>query len=423
MKNLIKKEKIKEIYGNYFESLSVFLKWVAAGIMLGIFGGLIGTAFCYALSFVTEFRNAYPVIIWGLPLGGLLIVLLFKKSGLHPTDTNGILLAVHTPARISASTGPLIFIGSVITHLFGGSAGREGAALQLGGVLGWHMAKLFRQDEKDTHIVVMAGMSAVFAALFGTPITAAVFAMEVASVGILHFSALVPCLAASLTASHLAVKLGVAPEAFSITAAPHLLSSNIYGTVIIAVSCAVLSIVLCVGLHKGHRIAKKFLPNPYLRIAAAGLTISILTWLLGTNDYNGAGMHIVEKAMHGEAAPEAFALKLIFTIITMSCGYKGGEIVPAMFIGSTAGCVIGNMLGMPAGLGASVGLLSMFCGSLNCPISAIFLGLELFGSEYIHFFAIASAVSYILSGTFSLYHEQKIIYSKLHPQFINKYAE
>lgn len=423
MRYIKENERLKEIYRNYFESLFMFLKWLAAGIMLGLSGGLIGTAFCYALSFVTELRESYPLIIWGLPLGGLLIVLLFKKCGLHPTDTNGVLLAVHTPAKISASTGPLIFIGSVITHMFGGSAGREGAALQLGGVLGWHTAKLFRQDEKDTHIVVMAGMSAVFAALFGTPITAAVFAMEVASVGILHFSAIVPCLAASLVASHLAVWLGVTPESFHITVAPHLLSSNIYGTVIIAVCCALLSIVFCVGLRRGHRRAKEILPNPYLRIAVAGLTISVLTWLLGTNDYNGAGMHIIEKAMHGEAAPVAFALKLLFTVLTMSCGYKGGEIVPAMFIGATAGCVLGELLGMPVGLGAAVGLLSMFCGSLNCPISAVFLGLELFGSEYIHFFAIASAVSYILSGNFSLYHEQKIIYSKLHPQFINKYAE
>ena len=423
MKYFKDNERLNEMCRNYFESLFVFIKWLIAGTIIGILGGLIGTAFCYALSFVTQLRETYPVIIWGLPVGGLIIVLLFKKCGMHPTDTNGVLLAVHTPARISSSTGPLIFIGSVITHLLGGSAGREGAALQLGGVLGWHVAKLFRQDEKDTHIVVMAGMSAVFSALFGTPITAAIFAMEVASVGILHFSAIVPCLAASLVASHLSVFLGISPEAFSIPEGPHLISSNIYGTVIIAIVCAVLSIIFCVGLRRGHRRAKEIIPNPYLRIAAAGLTVSILTWLLGTNDYNGAGMHIVEKAMHGEAAPEAFALKIVFTVLTMSCGYKGGEIVPAMFVGATCGCVLGNLLGMPVGLGAAVGLLSMFCGSLNCPISAVFLGLELFGSEYIHFFAIASAVSYILSGNFSLYHEQKIVYSKLHPQFINKYAE
>lgn len=423
MKKLKKESNLYKSLAGYFEPLQVLLKWLLVGAVLGIVGGLVGTAFCHVLSLVTNLRQTFPVLILFLPVGGIIIVFLYKRCGFHPTDTNGVLLAIHTPASISGSTGPLIFIGTAITHLFGGSAGREGAALQLGGVLGWHAAKLLRQDERDTHIVVMAGMSAVFAALFGTPVTAAVFAMEVASVGIVHFSAIVPCLAASLTASHLAFYLGVAPESFALSTAPHLIGGNIAGTVIVAACCAVLSIVFCVGLKKGHVLSKKLIPNAYLRIAAAGLSVSLLSLLLGTTDYNGAGMQIVEEAIHGHARPEAFALKLVFTVLTMSCGYKGGEIVPAMFIGATAGCVLGELLGMPVGLGAAVGLLSMFCGSLNCPISAIFLGLELFGSEYLHFFAIASAISYILSGNFSLYSEQKIIYSKLHPMFIDKYAE
>lgn len=408
----------------YFDYTIIFLKWLNIGLILGVVGGLVGTAFCHCLSFVTNIRQLYPILIWFLPLGGLVIVFLFKKCGMHPTDTNGVLLAVHTPSSISPSTGPLIFIGSTITHLLGGSAGREGAALQLGGVLGWHTAHLLHQAEKDTHIVVMTGMSAVFAALFGTPITAAIFAMEVASVGILHFSAIVPCLIASLVASHLAALLGVAPEKFFIDqVSSHFGSGNVAGTMLIAAVCALLSIAFCVSLKRGHKAAKKLLPDSYARIAAAGFTISLLTWILGTNDYNGAGMHIIEEAMHGHALPEAFLLKLIFTVITMSCGYKGGEIVPAMFIGATSGCVLGSLLGLPVGLGAAVGLISMFCGSLNCPISSLFLGIELFGGENMHFFAIAAAVSYVLSGNYGLYSEQKIMYSKIHPEFINKYTD
>lgn len=416
-------ERYKKTAKSYAEYVLIFIKWLNIGLLLGVIGGLVGTAFCYSIGFATELRQTTPEIIWFLPLGGLLIVFLYKKCGLHPTDTNGVLLAVHTPSSISPSTAPLIFAGSTITHLFGGSAGREGAALQLGGVLGWHTAHLLRQREKDTHVVVMTGMSAVFAALFGTPVTAAVFAMEVASVGILHFSAIVPCLTASLVASHLALWLGVTPESFPLDSLSHFGSGNVAGTMLVAAVCALLSIVFCIGLKKGHKYAKKFFPNSYVRIAAAGICISLLTWILGTNDYNGAGMHIVEHAIAGHARPEAFFLKLVFTVITMSCGYKGGEIVPAMFIGATAGCVIGQLFGMPVGLGAAVGLISMFCGSLNCPISAIFLGLEIFGADNLHFFAIAAAVSYVLSGNFGLYHEQKIMYSKIHPEFINKYAD
>jgi len=413
-------KKTAKSYGTY---VLIFIKWLNIGLLLGILGGLVGTAFCYSIGFVTELREANNFLVWLLPVGGLMIVFLYKKCGLHPTDTNGVLLAVHTPASISPSTGPLIFAGSTITHLFGGSAGREGAALQLGGVLGWHTAHLLRQPEKDTHVVVMTGMSAVFAALFGTPVTAAIFAMEVASVGILHFSAIVPCLTSSLVASHLALALGVMPESFPLAVLPHVGTGNVAGAMLVAAFCAVLSMVFCIGLKKGHKYAKKFFPNSYVRIAVAGITISLLTWLLGTNDYNGAGMHIVEHAINGHAQPEAFILKLVFTVITMSCGYKGGEIVPAMFIGATAGCVLGQLLGLPVGLGAAVGLISMFCGSLNCPISAIFLGLEIFGADNLHFFAIAAAVSYVLSGNFGLYSEQKIMYSKIHPEFINKYAD
>lgn len=416
-------QRYKKTSRSYARYVLTFIKWLGIGLLLGVLGGLVGTAFCYSISYVTGMRETYPALIWLLPVGGMTIVFLFKTCGLHPTDTNGVLLAVHTPSSISPSTGPLIFIGSVITHLFGGSAGREGAALQLGGVLGWHTARILRQPDKDTHVVVMAGMSAVFSALFGTPVTAAIFAMEVASVGILHFSAIVPCLSASLVAAHLAGRLGIAPEVFPLNISmSHFGSGNVSGTMIVAAICAVLSMFFCVALKKGHKYAKKFFPNSYLRIVAAGITISVLTALLGCYNYNGAGMHIVEEAMHGHARPEAFFLKFVFTVITMSCGYKGGEIVPAMFIGATAGCVLGELLGLPVGLGASVGLIAMFCGSLNCPISAIFLGIELFGADNLHFFAIAASVSYVLSGNFGLYSEQKIMYSKIHPEFINKYT-
>lgn len=400
-----------------------FAFWLYVGLAMGLAGGVVGTLFCRSIRLATEFRTAHSWIIWLLPVGGLLIVWLFGLKGMHPTDTNGILLAIHSPSSVPYATAPLIFAGTVITHLLGGSAGREGAALQLGGVLGSHFAMHMQYGEKDTHIVVMAGMSAVFAALFGSPLTAAIFAMEVASVGILHFSAIIPCLASSLVASYIANSLGAAAEVFPLNGMlPHTL--NNFGFVaLIAAVCAVVSIFYCVFLRQGGRLFAKFVPNPYLRIFIGGLAVAVLAFLLGTTDYNGAGMPIIEEAMAGHARPEAFILKLIFTVLTMTCGYKGGEIVPSMFIGATLGCVLGNLFGLPVGLGAAVGLLCMFCGSLNCPISAIFLGVELFGADSIQFFAVAAAVSYMLSANFGLYKEQKIVYSKIHPEFINSYTD
>ena len=231
-----------------------------------------------------------------------------------------MLLAIHAPTSIPGSTAPLIFVGTTITHLFGGSAGREGAALQIGGDLGEHFGKMLRMDDKDCRLATLCGMSALFSALFGTPLAAAVFAMEVASVGILHFSAILPCLTASLTAAYLASALGAAAETFPLGAAVPFTWASAGTVVAIA--------------------------------AAGGFAIIGLTLLLG-RDYNGAGMDVIAAAMQGHARPEAFALKMLFTVLTMTTGYKGGEIVPAMFIGATAGCVLGDLFGFAPGLGAA----------------------------------------------------------------------
>ena len=399
-----------------------FLRWIAVGLALGVLGGLVGTAFCKAIAAVTAFRAAHSAIVWLLPLGGVLIVWLYSLGGTRPTDTNGVLLALHSNSRITPSTGPLIFVSTMITHALGGSAGREGAALQLGGVLGSSLGKLLRLNEEDTRLIIMCGMSAVFAALFGAPLTAALFAIEVASVGIFHFSAILPCLTSALTAVHLAGMMGVHADRFPLETAFAFSLHNIFSVAGISVACAVVSIFYCVALRQGGTWWGKKLPNPYLRAAAGVLCVAVLTAVLGTA-YNGAGMDVIERAMEGDALPWAFALKFLFTVVTMTSGYKGGEIVPAMFIGATLGAVLGNLFSLAPGLGAAVGLLSMFCASLNCPVSSVFLGLEMFGGSNIRFFAIAAAISFMLSANYGLYKEQKIVNSKIRPEVIDRYTD
>jgi H+/Cl- antiporter ClcA len=239
----------------------------------------------------------------------------------------------------------------------------------------------------------MCGMSAVFAALFGCPLTAAIFAMEVASVGIIHFSGVVPCLTASLTASYLAKFLGVSPERFPVIYIPPLTIGRVGSVVLIAAVGALVSIFFCVFLHKGEHFFAKHFPNRHVRILVGGSAIAVCVWILGTTEYCGAGIHTIQAAIEGQADIQDFALKILFTVLAVSAGYKGGEIVPAMFIGSTLGCVLGDWLGLPPGVGAAVGLISLFCGSLNCPISSLLLGAELFGSAGLRYYAIACAVS------------------------------
>lgn len=399
-----------------------FLIWVSIGACLGLVGGVVGAAFCHSIEAVTEFRMEHPRIIWALPLGGLVISYLYTRPRLKAADTNRVLLAIHAPKTIPTMTAPIIFVSAVISHLLGASVGREGAALQMGGVLGNKLAKLLRFNEKDTHLVIMCGMSAVFAALFGCPLTAAIFAMEVASVGIIHFSGVVPCLTASLTATYLAKALGAPPERFPIVYIPPFTMERVGAVVLIAAIGAVVSILFCVSLHKGEHLYEHLFPNRHLRVLVGGVVIAVAVWAFGTTEYCGAGIPSIKAAVAGQADVHDFLMKIFFTVLAVSAGYKGGEIVPAMFIGSTLGCVLGNWLGLPPGLGAAVGLLSLFCGSLNCPISTLLLGAELFGSAGLRYYAIACAVSYMLSANYGLFKEQKIVYSKISPEFINRYT-
>lgn len=396
-----------------------FLKWVIISGIIGTVVGLVGTGFYYGMKAVTAVRTEYPLITLGLPVGGLIILVLYhiaKKDNDH--GTNSVIAAVRSEEELGVVTAPLIFVSTLITHLFGGSAGREGAALQMGGSLGSGIGKVFRLNDTDMHVAVMCGMSACFAALFGTPIAATFFAMEVVSVGVMYYSALVPCVFSSLIALEIAKFFGLGSEAMVIGAVPDFSAVNVGKIVVVSILCAVMSILFCVAMHNTPKYAKKCIPNPYVRIALVGALIVGIHFLLGTQDYMGAGMEIIEHSVvHGEARPEAFVIKLFLTALTLGVGYKGGEIVPSFFVGATFGCVLGELLGISPSMCAAVGMIALFCGVTNSPITSLLLAFELFGMDGIYFVLIGVAVSYMLSGYYSLYQSQKIMYSKYDAQY------
>ena len=398
-----------------------FLKWVAMGILIGVIIGVIGAAFADCVTWVTDFRITHSFIVLGLPLAGVLIVALYHMAGIKKSyGTNLVLMSVRTDDSIPFAMAPLIFISTVLTHLFGGSAGREGAALQLGGSISQNLARHMGFDRGGQRILTMCGMSACFAALFGTPMTAAIFAMEVISVGIMHYSALVPCAISSITASYISTFLGVTPEHFNVTGIP--ISFTISDSIrvfVLAALCGVVSILFCLILKYTSAFYAKSFKNPYWRAVCGGVLVAVFAMILHSQDYLGAGMSVITRAYAGEAVPLAFLLKMIFTAITLEAGFKGGEIVPTFFIGATFGCVAGGILGLNPSFGAAIGMISLFCGVTNCPIAALFLSLELFGSGGLLWYFLATAISYMLSGYFSLYSKQKIMYSKVSPEFID----
>jgi H+/Cl- antiporter ClcA len=395
------------------------LKWSLIAALTGAIGGFIGMAFHVSVEAVTEIRAVHGWMLYFLPLGGIIIVALYKLCNFNK-GTDAVISSIRTDDEVPAVMAPLIFISTVITHLLGGSAGREGAALQIGGSIGAQVGRFLSLDEKDMHLITMCGMSGVFSALFGTPLTATFFALEVTSVGIMYYSALIPCIVSALTAYALTLFYNIEPTHFVLNSVPHISVSVILQTASIAALCALLSIIFCTVMHKSEKYLKKFIKNDYLRIVIGGLAIIALTLLTGCRDYNGAGMAIINDAVNGAAKPDAFIWKIIFTAITIGCGYKGGEIVPTFFIGATFGCFIAGLLGLDAGFGAALGMVAMFCGVLNCPIASIILSIELFGSQGIILFAVTSAISYMLSGYYGLYGSQKIMYSKLKAEYINQ---
>ncbi len=406
---------------NFRNNILTTLKWIVFSIVVGIFVGILGSLFSILLSHATSFRTEHPKIIYLLPFSGLVIVGLYHlMHNEKDTGTNLIISAVHSGKKLSFQTAPLIFISTILTHLFGGSAGREGAALQMGGSFGNSIGKFFRFDEKDNKIVIMCGMSAAFSAVFGTPLAATLFPLEMVTVGIMYYSALLPCVISSLTAHSVAVLFHLHAESYDLGMLPEWSIMSASKVTILALLCAVLSILFCVILHKTEHLYHKYFPNAYLRIFVGGLFIVLFTILVGSNDYNGAGSHIIEQCFSGEVAPESFLLKMIFTALTIGAGYKGGEIVPSFYIGATFGCLFGNLLGFSPALCAGIGLVSVFCGVTNSPITSLIISFELFGFESMPFFLIAVAFSYMFSGYFSLYNTQKIMYSKYKSDYINR---
>ena len=276
-------------------------------------------------------------------------------------------------------------------------------------------------DEKDRRIMVMCGMAAAFSALFGTPITAALFAMEVVSVGVMYYAALVPCLCASLSGFLLARALGLHGLVGYAAGTPAALNVvSVLQTTALGALCALVAILFCVVMHGTHKLYERYIPNATVRAAVGGALVLALTLLSGGQLYNGAGDELARKLLDGQTIWYAFLLKILFTALTLGAGFRGGEIVPVL---CAFGTWMGPVLGLPHGFGGSLAMTAVFCGVTNCPITAICLSYELFGGQAVALYALCCAVSYMLSGYFGLYSEQKIMYSKFRAEWINTKAK
>ncbi len=389
------------------------IKILLLSCTVGLAGGIVGALFSYSVELVTELRAEHGWLIYLLPLGGVATAGIYKLTKLKGVSTNTILESVRTQTSVPVRIAPVMFVCTVITHLFGGSAGREGAALQIGGGIASYFSGLFKLDEKSRHTLIQCGMAAMFSALFGTPFAAVHFALEVVCVGHIRPVAVLPCSVSGAISFFVAQKCGLSPERFLCSSIPDFTVHLILKVMMIAVTAAVLSSMFCKLLHLAEHYIAQFLKNEFIRAFICGCTVVIISVLLNTSDYNGGGLNVISRIFtQGEYRSEAFLLKILLTVLTVAGGYKGGEIVPSLFIGATFGAFCGGLFGVDVAFAAAVSAAAMFCGISKCLLSSMLISVELFGFDGVGYYVLACIISYLSSGKTGIFNQERIRFSE-----------
>ncbi|MFS0727659.1 chloride channel protein [Paenibacillus sp. 1P07SE] len=403
----------------YKHVIKVLMQWILLG---GIIGAAVGSATALLLEtndYLGKIREGNGWLIGLLPLGGIALGYMYMKFGtsminntLHDAAemNNLVIEAVHGKKQVLRRMGPIVYLGTFLTVLLGGSTGREGAAIQMGGSVAETVIQWFRLKKGDAKIIVMSGISAGFGAAFGTPITGVVFGMEMAALGKLKFEAIVPCLVASFVGHYVTEGgWGVKHEHFIIQALPPHSMLTFVKIAAVSVIFGLLSVSYCQLRHGIQTITERlFKKNHMKRAFVGGLIIIALTLLAGSQDYNGRGLSMIEQSFKEDVPPFAFVAKLIFTAVTIGSGFVGGEAIPLFFMGATLGNALHTIMGLPLAFLAALGLIAVFCGGANTPVAAFLLSMELFDGKGVEYFFIACIVSYIVSGHHGLWTAQMV---------------
>ena len=384
-------------------NLIYVLKWISISICFGVFCGIIGLLFFKFIQTVTAFRISHRNIVYLIPIGALLSVGLNKLLNTTHLGTNDVINSVNSSKTFNPKLLPAIFASAIITHLFGGSAGREGAALQMGGGAAVYTGKLLRLKDYELSVLTIAGMGAVFSALFGTPVGACVFALEVAYSRKIVFKALIPTIISSFSAFGVSTRLGSHPERF-IVVSPQYDVSTILKTIIISFAVIVVGCLFCYLIKYCHANFNKIIKNDYWLIFVGSVMILLLTVMVGNQDYNGSGSELILRVFEDRRVNcYDFILKLIFTVLTVSIGLRGGEIVPSFCIGATLGAYLSITLGIDITIGAAIGMAAIFSTVTKCPLATISICFEMFGLGCLPLCLISVLLSVFISSKNGLY--------------------
>ncbi|WP_339218065.1 voltage-gated chloride channel family protein [Paenibacillus sp. FSL W7-1332] len=394
-----------------------FIKWIVLGSFVGLMTGTASAFFLYSLDYVTSLRMENPWLLFFLPLGGAGVSFLYYKFGKSCTKGNNLILEqIHGGTEsVPLRMAPLVLIGTLITHLFGGSAGREGTAVQMGGSLSEGFGKLIRVTPADRKILLICGISGGFGSIFGTPLAGTLFGLEVLAIGLISHQALFPAFVASLVGNLIATSLwGVSHLHYPIGEIPALSFLVILKVIFASILFGLTSRLFSELTHSLKQWYGYFFHNPMIKSAVGGIIIIALVYLLGTREYLGLGLPLIEASFTDEVSPLAFLGKILFTSLTLGAGFQGGEVTPLFAIGATLGNALSEWIGLYAPFLAALGFIAVFCGATNTPIACFIMGIELFGGEGAVYMLMACVISYLFSGHSGIYTSQQIGISK-HP--------
>ncbi|AFM12629.1 voltage-gated chloride channel family protein [Turneriella parva] len=384
------------------------LRWLTISALVGSIAGTASAWFLISLNAVTGFREAHAAIIWLLPVAGLVVGALYHFWAGPAEQGNNLLIdAIHDPVqRVPLRMAPLVYVGTMITHLFGGSAGREGTALQMSASLAHPLVRLFKMNAHDKRLLLIAAISAGFGSVFGTPLAGAIFALEVFLVGSVRYDAIFPAFAAGILANYVGHLWHAPHTVYRVGAIPPLDANAFVWAMAAGLIFGIVAWLFSHGMHRLQRTFKVMVPHAVMRPVVGGLIVAVAVYFVGTR-YIGLGVPVIEQAFAMQAAPHEFVLKIAFTILTLAAGFKGGEVTPLFFIGAVLGSALSIFMPLPVGLLAAMGFVAVFAGATNTPLACTVMAMELFGADAGVYAAIACVIAFLSSGKATIYTKQQ----------------